>query len=619
MTFFYPPISPTAAGPQERVDSGTAVVTITPSAISERHAVDTGTAVVTITPSATEVVPKTTGTYRFSIAPLSTPQTRTQHKVIVRAAKTNAGHTGTVKIQVYEGGTARTAEIESSAISTTPTDYTIAIPDADAANIVSYNDLEVRARGFSSTSDPVTVRIYQAWLEIPEASPAFIDSGTVPVTITPSATEQRESTDASTAPLIVTPAGAEYTEVVDAATAVVTITPSGVDVKEQGGDSATVPVTITPSATEVVPRTTGVYRFSISPLQVPQTRTEHKIMVRAAKTNAAHVGTVKVQLYEGATPITAEIESTAVTTTPTDYTLSIPDADAEDISSYNDLEVRARGFSSTSDPTVFRIYQAWVEIPAASPAQIDSGTVPVTITPSAVSVHEAVDSGTVLVDIQPSGTDEYAGGGTQYTEAATAFIDIQPAGTETAQFVDTGTGFVDIQASGTEGGYVDAGNPAVIDIQVSGVHAVNPGDNVFPSEGPYIQDIVHFIDSGTAFIDIQPSGTEVFPTHWTDTATAFIDVQPSGTEVATTPSIDAATVVITLTPSAFEVWQPQGLLDYQLTATATKRYSVKAVNRSELMPILASKRYSQKAILDRYGITSSERYSEKVRERVLVP
>lgn len=111
---------------------------------------------------------------------------------------------------------------------------------------------------------------------------------------------------------------------------------------------------------------TGVARLSLEPGSEPTSRTNHAIVVRARKTNAAHVGTIRVRLYEGATPRSAELETTALTDGLVTYTLPIADVDAASIVSYNDLEIRMYGFAGTGDSTVFEVAEVCLQIPEAA-------------------------------------------------------------------------------------------------------------------------------------------------------------------------------------------------------------------------------------------------------------
>ena len=75
---------------------------------------------------------------------------------------------------------------------------------------------------------------------------------------------------------------------------------------------------------------------------------------------------MRLQLFEGVTPRSSVLETTALTTTLADYTLNISDVDAATIGSYDDLSVRFQGYSSEGTPAVFEVDQLWLETPEAA-------------------------------------------------------------------------------------------------------------------------------------------------------------------------------------------------------------------------------------------------------------
>ncbi len=97
------------------------------------------------------------------------------------------------------------------------------------------------------------------------------------------------------------------------------------------------------------------------------------IVVRARKTNGAHVGTVRVQLFEGTTPRSAELETGALTTSLADYTVQVAASEAAAITDYSNLSLRVRGYASTGTATVFEIAQLQLSLAAA--ANIPAGQV----------------------------------------------------------------------------------------------------------------------------------------------------------------------------------------------------------------------------------------------------
>lgn len=113
----------------------------------------------------------------------------------------------------------------------------------------------------------------------------------------------------------------------------------------------------------VVPMSTSVARISLAPGSTPITRTGHYIKARARATGGA--GTLRAALYEGAANRSGDLESTALTGSLAEYSLFIPDANAEDITDYSDLEIRFWGYSAVENAITVEIDQLWLEIPGA--------------------------------------------------------------------------------------------------------------------------------------------------------------------------------------------------------------------------------------------------------------
>jgi hypothetical protein len=107
---------------------------------------------------------------------------------------------------------------------------------------------------------------------------------------------------------------------------------------------------------------------------------------------------------------------------------------------------RAVGFTQATSDDRAAIHFAVRE---TSQIYIDSGTVPLAITPSSADVNESVDSGTVYVTITPSGVDEYTSGGTEYLDSGTVYVDITPSGTDllAKEYTDANTVYVTITPS----------------------------------------------------------------------------------------------------------------------------------------------------------------------------
>jgi hypothetical protein len=114
------------------------------------------------------VVPSQTAVAEVSLGAGSTPATRTAHSIKVRA-RTTAG-AGTLRAALYEGATNRSGDLESSALTTSLADYTLAIPDASAANITDYSNLGIRFWGYAAGGGSIVFEVDQLYLEIPASA-----------------------------------------------------------------------------------------------------------------------------------------------------------------------------------------------------------------------------------------------------------------------------------------------------------------------------------------------------------------------------------------------------------------------------------------------------------------
>lgn len=116
------------------------------------------------------VVPTTTAVGEVSLAPSSAPAVDTGHTLKVRARKASGTGTVTLSMALYEGANNRSGNLTTSALTTSLAEYSLAIPEASAANITSYSNLGVRFWADSSTGDAVNVEIAEIWLLIPTPS-----------------------------------------------------------------------------------------------------------------------------------------------------------------------------------------------------------------------------------------------------------------------------------------------------------------------------------------------------------------------------------------------------------------------------------------------------------------
>jgi hypothetical protein len=119
-----------------------------------------------------------TGIVRISLQPTATPATRTGHAIVARA-RIQASNTARLRAALYEAGFNRSGDLESPNLSTLLTDYTFSIPDANAALIRGYTNLELRLWGVSLTGAISVFEVAEAKVSmpLPASSTLFIAAG----------------------------------------------------------------------------------------------------------------------------------------------------------------------------------------------------------------------------------------------------------------------------------------------------------------------------------------------------------------------------------------------------------------------------------------------------------
>lgn len=172
-------------------DSGTSseIAALRPSAADSGTSVETalaGPVIISASDSGTSsetasaaVAATQTGVAQISLASGGTPVTQTAHSIKIRA-RVQSGN-GKIRAQLWEGSNQRapaSGYIESSALSNSLADYTLAIADADAATITDYSNLEIRFWGYSAGGETNVYEVDQLWLETPVISGATVKSGT---------------------------------------------------------------------------------------------------------------------------------------------------------------------------------------------------------------------------------------------------------------------------------------------------------------------------------------------------------------------------------------------------------------------------------------------------------
>lgn len=109
-----------------------------------------------------------TGVARLSLALANTPTTRTNHAIVLRGRILSG--TGKLMAALYEAGFNRSGDLVSPSLSFVLTDYTLIIPDANAALIGGYTNLELRVWGITTDLAPVTYELAEAKLTLPSGT-----------------------------------------------------------------------------------------------------------------------------------------------------------------------------------------------------------------------------------------------------------------------------------------------------------------------------------------------------------------------------------------------------------------------------------------------------------------
>lgn len=109
------------------------------------------------------------------------------------------------------------------------------------------------------------------------------------------------------------------------------------------------------------PKSTEVGEVGLELVDIPGTRTNHKIRIRGRLQGGT--GVFKAALYEGTTDRSGELTSSAVSLTLATYDLAVSDAAAAAITDYNNLSVKFWAYSANGNGTVAEIADIWLEMP----------------------------------------------------------------------------------------------------------------------------------------------------------------------------------------------------------------------------------------------------------------
>ncbi len=249
-------------------------------------------------------ISKTTPISEISLASHGIPSSRTNHSIKLRA-RTTSGSTGVIKAALYEGSTRRSgvADLVTTPLTNVLSDYTLSIPNIDAASITNYSNLSIRFWGYTASGASLIFEISKMYLELPAA----INSGVVSLSI---------------------------------------------------GFGSTV-------AGIKLSKATPIAEISLTPHSNSPSSTDHSIKLRA-RTTTGSTGVIKAALYEGSirrSGIT-DLVTSPLTNSLGDYTLPISSVDAATITDYSNLSIRFFGYNPSGLGLIFEISEIYLEIPS---------------------------------------------------------------------------------------------------------------------------------------------------------------------------------------------------------------------------------------------------------------
>lgn len=280
--------------------------------------------------------------------------------IAVRASTANASVTGTDSgsgsdsAAVIQGATKSGTDSGSGSDSATVGTASLTATDTGAGSEASSLVASATATDSGSGVDASALAVS---LAVTDAGVAA-DSGTasVPVAATDTGAGSETSTLAAAYALTDTGAGTDTAAV---GVASLTATDSGTDVESGTATSGT--------------KQTSIGEVSLDPSGDPGDDTNHTIHIRA-RTTTGSGGTMRVALFEGASNRSGWLETSALSTSLTDYLLPIPAASAANISNYGDLSLQFYGYHGAGQGLVFEVAEMYLVTPLAPAGNSVTGT-----------------------------------------------------------------------------------------------------------------------------------------------------------------------------------------------------------------------------------------------------
>lgn len=274
------------------------------------------------------ITSKQTPIGEISLAAHSIPNTRTNHKIKIRA-RTTSGSNGVIKAALYEGVNNRSGDLITQPLTNTLAEYTLIIFDSAAASISDYTNLSIKFWGYDINGSGLVFEISDIHLEVPISSGNITQYGTISKVFT---LERAVSG--------VIPSTTKY------------------------GSLSSV-ITFTKAVSGIIKsKKTNKAEISLASHGTPSTRTNHSIKVRA-RTTSGSTGVLRAELYEGSTLRSGAttLETSALTNSLANYTLAIPDAAAATITDYSNLSIKFWGFDGSGNALTFEVADIYLELP----------------------------------------------------------------------------------------------------------------------------------------------------------------------------------------------------------------------------------------------------------------
>lgn len=148
-------------------DSRSGTVTASGTVVENTVYTDAASGTIAVSGISIETHTTLTAVARISLASGMNPTTRTDHKLCFRARKTSGSVPVHLWAALYQGSTNRSGDLVSGDLTTSLALYVLPVPDASAASISSYSDLELRFWGESPQGSTTSVEVADAWVELP--------------------------------------------------------------------------------------------------------------------------------------------------------------------------------------------------------------------------------------------------------------------------------------------------------------------------------------------------------------------------------------------------------------------------------------------------------------------